>query len=234
MSEFVIKFIAIIAMVIDHIGYIFFPQTPILRVIGRLTMPIMAFFAAEGFLKTRNRFKYLTRLLVFAIISELPYRLAFNIIPDKPFYPSNVIFTIFLGVLALTIGEFLENKTKIPTATLWAYLPCMYLAEYFHIDWSWLGVLMIIALYHAGKSKTKQALFLAGAYLSYIAVEWCTSFIKGTLVYGLSSPIHLFGLLSLLLIFIYNGKRGCPRPLRYLFYIFYPLHLIVLYIFKVI
>lgn len=219
-------------MVIDHVGYMFFPHTTVLRIIGRLTMPIMAFFAAEGFGKTRNKLKYLLRLLIFAVISELPYRLAFNLIPEKQYYPSNVIFTILLGVLALALGEFLEKKAKTSLIRLLAYLPCMYLAQYFHTDWNWLGVLMIIALYHAKNSKPKQVLFLGGAYLLYIMAEWHDSFLKGTLVYGLSSPIHLFGLLSLVLIFIYNRKRGCPRPMGYLFYIFYPLHLIVLYLFK--
>ncbi len=232
MSAFAIKLIAIIAMVIDHVGYIFFPQTTMLRIIGRLTMPIMAFFAAEGFEKTRNKFRYLLRLLIFAVISELPYRLAFNLTPDKPYYPSNVIFTIFLGVLALTLGEILEKKTKVPLTRLLAYLICMYQAQYFYTDWNWLGVLMIIALYHAKKSTPKQVLFLGGAYLLYIFAEWYNSFLKGTLVYGLSSPIHLFGLVSLIFIFIYNGKRGCPRPMGYLFYLFYPLHLIVLYLLK--
>ena len=232
MSAFAIKLIAIIAMVIDHVGYIFFPQTTVLRIIGRLTMPIMAFFAAEGFEKTRNRFRYLLRLFIFAAISELPYRLAFNIIPEKQYYPSNVIFTIFLGVLALTLGEFLTKKTKAPIIRFLPYLLCMYLAWYFYTDWNWLGVLMVIALYYARKSKPKQALFLGGSYLLYILAEWYHRFLKGTLIYGLSSPIHLFGLFSLIFIFLYNGKRGCPRPMGYLFYVFYPLHLIVLYLFK--
>jgi len=219
-------------MVIDHVGYIFFPEHIILRIVGRLTMPIMTFFAAEGIRKTRDPKRYLLRLLIFAALSELPYRLAFDLQPKEAYYPSNVLFTLLLGVLAVIMANRLEEKFKKPVLRLLPYVLCMGLAQFLYTDWNWLGVIMIIGFYHAEQNKLKQFLYLAISYFLYIAAEWIAAWLNGTLALGLWSPVHAFGIAAIALIFLYNGKRGCSRNWGYLFYLFYPAHLLILYLIK--
>ena len=211
-------------MVVDHIGYLFFPDLLFLRAIGRLTMPIMAFFAAEGFRKTRNIHKYLLRLLLFAVLSELPFCLVFH--PGAlgtfvHFY--NVVYTILLGVAALWLGSLLPRKL-----VFLPYFLCAALAEWVGSDWSWIGVLMIVAFYEANRNTdslhpVNRIRSFTGLSLVYLLL------IVSIFVSGDSSVnyINLFGLASIVPLFAYNGKKGAD--IKYLFYIFYPAHLLILY-----
>ncbi|MEG1942513.1 MAG: TraX family protein, partial [Angelakisella sp.] len=104
MTSFTLKIIAIAAMLIDHIGYMFFPDMIIFRLIGRIAFPIFAFFVAEGIRFTHDRKKYLTRLLLLAVISEIPFDLMRN---GSAFSPSsqNVCFTLAVGVVCVWLLE---------------------------------------------------------------------------------------------------------------------------------
>lgn len=101
MTGFQLKLLAMIAMTLDHIGCIFFPRLPLLRMIGRLAMPILCFFIGEGLRHTRNPQKYLLRLVGFALISELPFDLAFY--GRVNWASQNVYFTLALGLMALRL-----------------------------------------------------------------------------------------------------------------------------------
>lgn len=79
MSSFWIKIIALITMLIDHIGFAFFPENLLLRIIGRISMPLFAFQIAVGFDKTKSREKYIIRMLIFALVSQIPFGLLYNI-----------------------------------------------------------------------------------------------------------------------------------------------------------
>lgn len=130
LSANALKYIAVIAMVIDHIGWAWVPTASVLgqlmHLIGRFTAPIMCFFIAEGYYHTRDVNKYLTRLFVFALISHFPFAFAEGV-QSKPIWTENgsihfneelflsstgVIFTLFLGLMALKIWQTEENKTK--------------------------------------------------------------------------------------------------------------------------
>lgn len=243
MNASILKIIAIIAMVFDHIGYIFFPQQTWLRAIGRLTMPIMAFFAAEGYKYTRNIYKYMIRLFIFAVISEIPFCLAFNEQEKTFLHFHNVIFTIFLGVFALWLGNLLKKLTNKKILTIIIYIICCYLAILLETDWSWTGVAMIIVFYEANKNinnknglnqnKTSTInakwtiIGLTCVYIGFFIYEYINDFINGTLNGYEKNFINIYGLLSLPLLCLYNQKKG-PK-LKYLFYIFYPTHLLLLY-----
>ncbi len=216
MSSFILKTIAIIAMTCDHIGAKILTSELWLRAIGRITMPIMAYQAALGYRKTKNVPQYLLRLGIFALISEPIYYLLFE-------HHTNVIATIFLGVSSLYIADILEKRTNNSLSRIISYILFSYIAYLLQTDWSFTGVLLIIAFYHANTDKFKILLYPLPVYLLYM-----TTFLGKGNDYFQLNLIQLFGLFALPLICLYNGKRG-PR-VKYLFYIFYPLHMIIIYI----
>lgn len=220
MSAAALKLIAIAAMLCDHITAVFFPQLLPLRAIGRLTMPIMAYFAAVGFRKTRSIYIYMLRLFVFAIISEIPYYLVFET-------HSNVGFTLLFGVGALYIGELLKKKLHTDKAVLIPYAVMPLLAVTINSDWSYTGVLLIIAFYLAGGDKKKILIYPLPVYALYML-----SFAVKSLSIGFSyfqlNLVQLAGLFSIPLLLLYNGKKGLN--IKYFFYVFYPLHLLILWL----
>lgn len=206
LSGFSLKLIAIIAMVIDHIGFLFFPSLIFLRVIGRITFPIMAFFIAEGVSKTADIERYLKRLGIFALISAAPFYLLWKT-------PFNVIFTLLIGAAALNMTKGLSKKKALATVAFMSLLaaPC---------DWSAPGVIMIY-IFHTSRGSLKSAflkmlLLTAAAFAVFFAIG--------------SAREELFQLgifLAFPLLHLYNGRRG-PKA-KYLFYIFYPAHLFILW-----
>src|SRR5258705_144389 len=111
MNAFQIKVIAIVAMIIDHMGLFFFPQYFIFRIIGRLAFPLFAWLIANGAYHTHNIGKYLQRLYLFALISQIPFLFANRLI-DPHFSDLNVLCTLFFGLLAIAF----IRRTRI-----WAY-----------------------------------------------------------------------------------------------------------------
>lgn len=216
MSAFILKLIAIIAMVLDHVGAVFFPSEMWLRAIGRLTMPIMSYFASVGYRKTKSVPKYLLRLGIFALISEPFYYLLFN---DH----ANDIFTIFLGVAALFIADWLKKKFKRGWIVIFPYIIACAAAILLKSDWSYAGVLFIIAFFYANESKIKILLYPLPVYALFM-LEFYTEGIE----YFTLNLLQLTGLIALILLCFYTGKKG-PN-MKYFFYVFYPLHLLVIYI----
>ncbi|MDD3139652.1 MAG: TraX family protein [Lachnospiraceae bacterium] len=196
---------AIITMAIDHVGAVFFPQYIILRIIGRLAFPIFCFLLVEGFYHTRDVHKYMLRLGIFAFVSEIPFDLAF-FGTFIEFTHQNVFFTLFLGLLALYL---LNTKMLLVTKTVGVFL-LMFLAELLHTDYGAIGILMILVFY-----SFREKLIIKSASIGIINM---------LLVGG----VQAYATFSVIPILLYNGRRG--YNLKYIFYAFYPVHLIIIFI----
>lgn len=201
MTGFQLKLLAMLAMTADHIGAVFFPEIPLLRWIGRLAMPVLCFFIGEGLRHTRSPRRYLLRLTGFALLSELPFDLAFY--GGIEWGHQNVYFTLTLGLLALWAiqSRGMEGWLLALTAAL--------AAELLGCDYGMYGVLLILLLDRFHRARSEQ---LAAAALLNLAF------------FGLQT--QTLSLIALPLLWLYNGKRG--RDDRRLFYLYYPAHLCVL------
>jgi hypothetical protein len=218
-----LKLIAITAMLTDHIAWVFVPFfTPAgqtMHIIGRLTAPIMCFFIAEGYRHTHSVKKYMLRLLCFALISQIPFSLAFS---GKPFdfTKLNMMFTLLLGLIALWAFDNIKDnilKTIIVVACIIAASPA---------DWGAFGVSFILVFGLFRSSFKKQAFFFC-LIAAYMIISLA---VRNAL--DNKSPfadIYQAGLfLSLPLLYLYNGKRGGFIGSKWLFYVFYPAHLLAI------
>ena len=204
-SGFTLKWIAIITMIIDHVGAALYPQHLILRIIGRIAFPIFCFLLVEGAIHTHNIRRYEGRLLGFALISELPFDLVFY--GKGTIEHQNVFFTLLIGLLMLDIMERKKN-TIYPFLAL---LGAIFLAEILSVDYGAGGILFILCFYLLYERRVlKQAVFI-GMNVLYFGVG-----------------VQAYAGLAAIPMLLYNGKRG--RRMKYLFYVIYPLHLLILYL----
>ena len=210
MSRSQLKLLAIITMLIDHIGAIFFPHIDPFRMVGRLAFPLFCFFISEGLIYTSNLKKYLKRLFLFALISEVPYDLAFH---GTVFFPGNqnVFFTLFLGLAAISfLHTYFDAR---PVSALLFAGACVLLAGALHTDYGWFGVLVIIIFYCARQYRTRGVITFAFLNTGF-------GLMTGTL--------QLYAAAAAIPIVLYNGKKG-KLNWKYFFYAFYPVHLLLLY-----
>lgn len=191
-------------MIIDHTGAVLFPGNMIFRYIGRIAFPIFCFLLVEGFFHTRDVRKYMLRLGVFAVISEIPYDLAFRDTALE-FEHQNVFFTLLIGVIMMYA---LEKNREWPVK-ITEVLLAMWAAGFLCTDYRFKGILLI-ALYYFLR-KYKWAKHAAGAAWNLI---WNRS-------------IQMYGAIASVFLILYNGEKGAS--MKYFFYLFYPLHLLALY-----
>ena len=204
LDSFTLKMIAIITMVIDHVGYILFPENMTFRAIGRIAFPIFCFLIVEGFHHTRSHTNYLIRLCVFALLSEIPFDLAFfGTVMD--WGHQNGCITLALGLASIFCLEEMNTKKiyAIPFVLIFA---ASYLV---HCDYGIGGVLLICMFY-----LTRET-------------PWMRMILTALILYIFFGAFELYGLIAMVFITFYNGKRG-PQA-KMLFYWFYPVHLLVLY-----
>lgn len=226
-----LKLIAIIAMTIDHLTWLCWPgYNPswwvyCLHIIGRLTAPIMWFFIAEGAHYTHDRKKYALRILAFALVSHFAYCFAFGI----PYFSleagvlnrTSVLWSLFLAICVITVAESEKINKKI--ATLLVFL---LVALGLPSDWSCIAVVAPFYLYvHRGNIK-KQAIDI----LLWSSVYGLVYFFAMDKLYGV---LQLFTILSVPLLALYNGEKGKMVGGKWLFYIYYPLHLFVIGILRI-
>ncbi len=253
MSTFTLKIIACITMLIDHITLLFVPKDfgylfhlsigsyerditlyVIGRVIGRIAFPLFAFLIVQGFLHTRNVKKYMLRLAIFAFISEIPFDFAFS---EKPFgivirnFPQelfdqqNIFFTLILGLIAITCIDRLQKSYQdkllrgkssynarffvnfYSIIVIIAASVSLILIRGSYLDYGY-GVLIIIGFYYGYRSK-------AATLIIFILL---TGFLCG--------DIQFMAILAAPFIYRYNGEKG--PSYKYAFYLFYPIHLVVL------
>lgn len=200
------------------------------RAVGRISFVLFAYMMAEGFRHTRSIKKYLFRLGLFAVISEIPFDIAFY---GKLFYidKQNVYFTLFIGVAVLYFVKELQGHLLLQLSSV--LLGCV-AAAFLKTDYMFMGVLLIVVFYVCRRSFWYQ--FVAGSLtiyfgivLVYIVRYWSRGYsIKRYLNLGLS---ELYGLFAFLFIYYYNGKKGRQLP-KLCYYLFYPLHLLLLYMGK--
>lgn len=239
----VLKYIAIIAMVIDHTAHTFVPEGSnwyiLMRFIGRITAPIMFYAAVEGYHHTKNVRKYLFRLAIFAAISYLPFLLFINdveIIEDIEWLHQSVIYTIFLGVLAIHIRH--QTKNSFFKWTLIILLGVLSVIG----DWGETGFLIILVFdFYYGNFgyqafgyililllKVGLLMNLVDHIVTWVYWEEWSFNVEDFKQYWLSQ----YGMiLPILLLSLYNGKKGRSGNFsKYFFYVFYPLHLLIIWI----
>jgi hypothetical protein len=228
-----IKFIAIIAMTIDHFTWTFFPGyrtdilTLVLHIIGRLTAPIMCYFVVEGYYHTKNLKKYIIRMFVFAFISHFAYALMFgkNFIPFKNsvFDQTSVMWTFALGLVALAVSKSENPKIKFWQKQLIIWI-CLIAA--FCADWSTPAAVSILYMGMNRGNFKKQMLWFMLWIITYSIVY--AIFLN--FVYGLIQVTVAF---AIPILYQYNGKRGKWKGMKWFFYIYYPLHLIIFGIIRI-
>ena len=248
LSAFILKLFAIVTMAMDHTGAVLFPGNEELRIIGRLAFPIFCFLISEGFVHTKSVQKYLMRLGIFAVVSEIPFNLAFHrkLICDG----CNVFVTLFLGLLALYLYDLIMKWEEVPKAvsSIAALIPVVLscvTAQMIGSDYERYGVMLIFIFYIFRDNRTCAiiAFFLCTEIrygLSSVSTErfdsaysWLKLFEDGDVTWYISSSIQQYCILSAIPIALYNGKKG-EYSFKWAFYVFYPAHLILLWLIKLI
>lgn len=225
LSSNILKIVACISMLLDHIGIIFFPQYIIFRILGRIAFPIFAFMIAEGCFYTKNKLKRLLVMSSFALIMQIGLYM-FTGMTDF-----NIFIHFSLSIIVIYLFDYIEEKIKnkqlifaiITTlATILLLLYLYWFSENYNYLYSNYGIFAIIM---------PVVLYVIKKYLPNINHIVCVPVIcifMYLMLLKIKFPYQLFGMLSCLFIILYNGKKG-KLNLKYLFYIFYPLHFIILY-----
>lgn len=229
-----LKIIAIVLMVSDHVWATYMSFGNWMTYIGRIAFPIFAFQIVEGFVHTSNFKKYATRLLIFALISEIPFNLFYSSRFFNPFH-QNVMFTLLLGLLAIKVIDKMRKDKKGKTIALsivWLILIAIASVLGF-VDYGINGVLMILVFYLFRDFPFAWLLQLVGMVLINIV------FFEGEMIpfelFGknFEIPTQSFAVLSLIPIWCYGGKKGKPNKIiQYGSYAFYPVHMLILYLIK--
>lgn len=225
-----LKILACISMVVDHIGYVMLPDIAALRIIGRIAMPVFAFFIGEGCLYTRDRKKYFLRLFLLACICQA-VNIAESVITGSgnAFY-LNILFTFSLSILlCCSFIDFIKKPEIKKGGTFIALLVGFYLLCLFFdkskeltgtavtLDYGFGGI--CLPLFAAAfTERKKKVLFFGFGILSFMIFS-----------YGFSLMHIIMGLVTAIILMSYNGQSG-KKNLKYFFYLFYPLHVAVIYL----
>lgn len=251
MTQFSLKLLALFCMLSDHFakvvlsGGVLIPYIgaeadlwlrTMMTVIGRIAFPIFAWFTAEACRKTKNPGKYLLRLLIFALLSEAPFQLCFYGAGYLGFQLGchNVMFTMLLGAAAIIAGQYLQKHIHSVAAYMIPAVAAVALGWFLYTDYNAWGVALIILLYYLKDEKARLLFLLC----------WCTVFqliwhgYNGNTLIWLSGEnnykliLQWIGMLfSVGFLATYNGEKG--RSCKWLFYVFYPVHLLLLYAIRI-
>ena len=238
LNGFALKIIAIITMLIDHIGAGLFPSQIWLRMIGRLAFPIFAFLICEGFIHTRDVKRYALRLGIFALISEIPFNLLHSYYLFDP-SAQNIFLTLLIGLLTIygvnkfaaagprSRGENLNAAAgprsrggnafdSLNIIQVLILLAGLLTAQFLRTDYGAFGV-AIIFIYYFLRGKRKLALiFMAAANILLGALDFSMGFL----------PLQALAGLAAFPLLLYNGNKG--PSVKYLFYVFYPAHITII------
>lgn len=227
-----LKYLALAAMLVDHLGAAIFHGVPELRIIGRIALPLYAWCLVVGSVKTRSAWRYGLRLLMTALLSQPLYMMALN----HRWQDLNILFLLLIALVAIEGIRFHRFGSEI-----WVPALCYALLGYVHVDYGWRGLTFILMLYLARGSRSG----LAAVFLSY-ALFWGSGSSAVTALFGyplsflqwkglgtvLSAFFRLQGMIWLALpLVVCRMKTGLRMP-RWLGYALYPMHLMLLMVLK--
>lgn len=235
-TSFTLHLMAMIFMLCDHLWGTIVPGNDWLTCIGRISFPIFAFLLVEGYFHTKSLKKYLGRLFIFAVISEIPFNLAMG---SRVFFPihQNILWSFLISLALIHWNEKIRMTGKLWLRVIVGIASVVlgYLV----------GILTMVDFYHAGILTVLAFYFFRGRkWWQYLGQFLCLWYINIELLGGFSYEIYLFGktyffarqslaLLALLPIWLYRGKQGYhSKPFQYACYAFYPLHLLILGLLK--
>ena len=206
-------------MLIDHIGWQFFPDIIWLRVVGRLAFPIFAFFIAQGMIYTRNRKRYILNMLILGVISQIPYMFL-----SARMYDLNIMFTFVVASVAIVLIEEVGKKQNIGCSILLGvlFVVTVVLSYFGILNYGFLGVMLVLCFYFIKNKGWSFA--VAGVILVLMAIRTC---LRSS--FSFENAVQAWSVLSLVLLLFYNGGKG-KANLKHMFYIFYPAHLVVILI----
>ena len=245
MSTYVLKLIAIITMLFDHSGYVIYDNISWMNFIGRIAFPIFAFQISQGYTHTHNLKKYFIRLIIFALISQIFYAWFDYCLFSK--ISLNIIFTLILGLLSITIYEFIVGNSNISSNGQVQDLPLQsnksinsnnslfnrkllgiiivifiaLFADLFEFDYGFYGVFIIFLFYLFRNNK-----LLMNISITVLTIIYYMPFFMASSFDIRYIGLFFFSLIPLIFINLYNGQKG--KDHKMLFYIFYPVHLLVL------
>lgn len=213
-----IKLIALITMLLDHIGVIFFPDIIILRIIGRISMPLFAFCIARGYFYSKQKetlIKYIKNLLLFAVISEIPYLLFFAGL--------NIGVTWLLSIILLSVIDTLKKvNSKIIVLMISIFVFCI-ANKYLNIDYGIYGIMTPILYYYFLINDKKEILnFFCFILLTLIYIP----------VMGKEMIIQIFSCIGCLIIPMLKKIDDLVKLPKNIYYVIYPLHLLIFGIIK--
>lgn len=230
-TSFTLHIMAMLFMLCDHLWGTVVPGNDWLTCVGRLAFPIFAFMIVEGYFHTGNIKKYVLRLLLFAVISEIPFNLAMG---SRFFYPihQNVLWSFLISIWLIDWNEKIKKKQVWKRIAIGFLTVCIGYVTGFvtFVDFHYAGVLTVFVFYF----------FRGRKWWCYLGQFVCLWYINFEMLGGLSYEVNIFGethfvarqgfaILALIPIWLYRGKQGYySKPLRYVYYAFYPLHLLVL------
>lgn len=228
MTIFLLKITACITMLLDHIKYVL-PVTNnfVTQYFGRLSFPIFAFLITEGYIHTSNLKKYYKRLIIFALISQIPFMMFRYFVGEWKLL--NIMFTLLLGLVAITIYDKSENKAvAIPLVII-----TIILGDILKVDYGAFGVFMIVIFYIFRNNKILLSItFFANIVFHLFPIKNLELIRNYYQANGNLIPlipqflVAMFYMFSLPIIFLYNGKEG--RKLKYFYYWFYPIHMLII------
>ncbi len=226
-----LKILAVLFMLLDHVWRTLLPDVLWLHLLGRIAFPLFAFMIIEGLVHTSDFRKYIYRLIILALISEIPFNLFISGSLIYPYY-QNVIFTLLLGLLAAKLLQdyILERSGKNLAIAAMGAVAFPLLADFFMTDYGSVGVMTVIIFYLFRGMRFGWLLQLVSLYIFNVVM------LQGLIIpvelgnYVYEIPTQGFALFALIPIWLYNGTRGRGgKVMQYFVYVFYPLHLLVLY-----
>ncbi len=210
MSALILKLIAAFTMAVDHAGLILFGNATWMRALGRLAFPLYAFFIAEGFRYTKNKRRYFLTIFLLGVGCQIVCAIA------DPGQVLGVLLTFSLSIALMALTELAKKDRRFAPAVPIAIAAVYVFCHFVWIDYGFFGVMLPWFASLFAKKWARLASFAAG-----LALLCANSALSGNFLQSLS-------LFSLVLLALYNGNRG-KYKLKYFFYVFYPLHLAVIW-----